>query len=91
MGHARGGGIGNMAGIHDHTGAKVIEELRQRILTGVHGDITEDELDRLIGKTQLPAAAARRWTTRPCLGIAEVATAALDEIKGQEHRFDLRR
>jgi len=47
-----GGGIGNMAGSYDHTRAEVEAELRERIIVGGgYGDLTEDELDRLVGKT----------------------------------------
>lgn len=52
MGHTRGGGIGNRAGSYDHTPEEVEAEIRQRILDGGgYGDITEDELNRLVGKT----------------------------------------
>ncbi|GAA0005554.1 hypothetical protein [Bradyrhizobium diazoefficiens] len=49
MGHTRGGGIGNMAGSYDHTRKEVEQEL---LTGGGYGDIIEDELDWLIGKTR---------------------------------------
>ncbi|TCU75280.1 hypothetical protein EDE08_103500 [Bradyrhizobium sp. R2.2-H] len=51
MGHTRGGGIGNMAASYDQSRQEVIDDIRQRLVTGgglTH--VTEDELNRLIGK-----------------------------------------
>jgi hypothetical protein len=62
-------GIGKLAGSYDRTRAEVFKELRERIVTGGgHGDITEDELDRLIDKDQLPPGqrdAGPRYHARP--------------------------
>ncbi|WP_038967925.1 hypothetical protein [Bradyrhizobium diazoefficiens] len=53
MGHTRGGGIGKIAGSYDHTRKEVEAELRERIIKGGgYGDIIEDELDWLNGKTR---------------------------------------
>ncbi|WP_234685691.1 hypothetical protein [Bradyrhizobium monzae] len=51
MAHMRGGGIGNMARSYDHIRQEVIDDIRQRLVTGGGlAHITEDELTRLIGK-----------------------------------------
>lgn len=116
MGHTRGGGIGNMAGSYDHTRKEVEAELRQRIIIGGgYGDITEDELDRLIGKTSFRKGSATldretmlerlEWFANEGYGnempdwlapnvwgksVAELATAALDELKDADMLVDLR-
>ncbi|MBR0731679.1 hypothetical protein ABIF64_001732 [Bradyrhizobium japonicum] len=113
MGHTRGGGLGNMAGGCDQRRHELVAELRQRSNTNPDGlgDITVDELSRLIGRTtlrngpsaiDLPTVQARlEWlptAERGSIadwspandwhkGIAEVAAAALDQIRDQDVSF----